>query len=238
MSDRNPDIDCAVLHRDSEGRTVRCPGDHLVPPPELSDADLLAWAVVSAHRERQERDGINILRLPYPPCPTCGEPVNRAEQVTTDRLRRDVRLTVKPCGHVHTADGDRGESLWVHFHELVTDVASRYESYTVGVRAWTTDEILREARARVAGATPDGEKHPAPASDVAEVRPDPRQPAHDAVFEYIRSLGEYLPPDRVHRNAVIWRAVQAALDATPVGRCVSSHCVEGDDIIDLGDAHA
>jgi hypothetical protein len=51
------------------------------------------------------------------------------------------------------------------------------------------------------------------------------------VYEYIRALGPYLPPDPVHRNAVIWRAVHAALDATPVGRCVSSHCVEGDHMI-------
>lgn len=63
------------------------------------------------------------------------------------------------------------------------------------------------------------------------VRPDPRQPAYDAVYEYIRALGGYLPPDPVHRNAVIWRAVHAALDATPVGRCVSSHCVEGDHMV-------
>jgi hypothetical protein len=63
------------------------------------------------------------------------------------------------------------------------------------------------------------------------VRPDPRQPAYDAVYEYIRKLGGYLPPDPVHRNAVIWRAVHAALGATPVGRCVSSHCVEGDHIV-------
>lgn len=67
------------------------------------------------------------------------------------------------------------------------------------------------------------------------VRPDPRQPAYDAVYEYIRGLGEYMPRDTVHRNAVIWRAVNAALAATPVGRCVSSHCVEGDHILDLGE---
>lgn len=38
-------------------------------------------------------------------------------------------------------------------------------------------------------------------------------PAYDAVYAYIRRLGDYLPPDPVHRNAMIWRAVQAALDA-------------------------
>ncbi|MCX5253653.1 hypothetical protein OOK27_05620 [Streptomyces canus] len=80
------------------------------------------------------------------------------------------------------------------------------------------------------------EGQPEPPSDeelnsALPVQPDPRQPAFDAVYEYIRELGAYLPPDPVHRNAVIWRAVNAALGATPVGRCVSSHCVEGGHIL-------
>lgn len=70
-------------------------------------------------------------------------------------------------------------------------------------------------------------------NDALPVRPDPRQPAYDAVYDYIRRLGDYLPPDRRHRNAIIWRAVHAALDATPVGRCISSHCVEGDRILPI-----
>lgn len=76
------------------------------------------------------------------------------------------------------------------------------------------------------GEQTEGDQNPA-----LPVQPDPRQPAYDAVYEYIRALGDYLPPDPRHRNAIIWRAVQAALDATPVGRCVSSHCVEGDHMI-------
>jgi hypothetical protein len=80
------------------------------------------------------------------------------------------------------------------------------------------------------------EGHPEPSSDdelnpVLPVRLDPRQPAYDAAYDYIRALGDYLPPDPAHRNAVIWRAVHAALGATPVGRCESSHCVEGDHIL-------
>ena len=82
----------------------------------------------------------------------------------------------------------------------------------------------------------DDEGHPEPPSEdepnpALPVHPDARQPAYDAVYEYIRGLGGYLPPDPVHRNAVIWRAVNAALGATPVGRCVSSHCVEGNHIL-------
>jgi hypothetical protein len=40
-----------------------------------------------------------------------------------------------------------------------------------------------------------------------------RQPAYEAVFTYIRALGQYLPPDPAHRNAIIWSAVHAALNA-------------------------
>ncbi|WP_033356284.1 hypothetical protein, partial [Kitasatospora aureofaciens] len=95
------------------------------------------------------------------------------------------------------------------------------------------DGIKRKLGSRTASA-PSEEGAPEPSSDTVPVRPDPRQPAYDAVYENIRSLGGYLPPDTAHRNAIIWRAVQAALDATPVGRCMSSHCVEGDHFIGLG----
>lgn len=202
----------------------------------LSDADLLTWAVVLTHRARQGRDGIKILMLSHPPCPTCGEPVNAAWQVTTDRtdrLLRDIRLTVKPCGHVHTASEDRVHRLWSDIHEMVADVSDSYDGRLGRDRRWSTEDIIREARARTASA-PSEEGAPEPSRDSVQVHPDPRQPAYDAVYENIRSLGEYLPPDTAHRNAIIWRAVQAALESTPVGRCMSSHCVEGDHFIGLG----
>ncbi|MFE2112022.1 hypothetical protein ACFXAY_01330 [Streptomyces microflavus] len=55
-----------------------------------------------------------------------------------------------------------------------------------------------------------------------------RQPAYDAVYAYIRTLPVEPTPSR---NAHIWNAVGAALDAMHVGQCVSSHCVEGDHVI-------
>ncbi|WP_237502924.1 hypothetical protein [Streptomyces sp. SID8374] len=42
---------------------------------------------------------------------------------------------------------------------------------------------------------------------------DPERPAFEAVRAYIRSGGEYLPSTTVERNAMIWRAVAAALTA-------------------------
>ncbi|MBP5906837.1 hypothetical protein F3K40_15370 [Streptomyces sp. LBUM 1478] len=43
-----------------------------------------------------------------------------------------------------------------------------------------------------------------------------RQAAYDAVYAYINGLGTALPPDPVHRNAMIWRAVTWALDAANI----------------------
>lgn len=37
--------------------------------------------------------------------------------------------------------------------------------------------------------------------------------AYRAVYALIREEGDYLPPDVVHRNALIWRAAEAAVAA-------------------------
>ncbi|KPC89904.1 hypothetical protein ADL27_38475 [Streptomyces sp. NRRL F-6602] len=41
------------------------------------------------------------------------------------------------------------------------------------------------------------------------------QLSYEAVFSYIRRLGDVMPNDTVHRNALIWRGVEAALGALP-----------------------
>ncbi|MGW5691520.1 hypothetical protein ACWEWX_11315 [Streptomyces asiaticus] len=58
--------------------------------------------------------------------------------------------------------------------------------------------------------------------------PDPRQPAYDAVFAYIRQQPrDFLPATVVDRNTMIWRAVHAALDAMNAPS-ITSHTYEGD----------
>lgn len=79
-------------------------------------------------------------------------------------------------------------------------------------------------------ATPPELSDAGPVPSDAEVVAAARQPAYDAVYAYIGTL----PADEtqaVLRNARIWRAVNAALDAMNAGRCVSSHCVEGDHVL-------
>ncbi|MET9819607.1 hypothetical protein [Streptomyces sp. NPDC006355] len=72
-----------------------------------------------------------------------------------------------------------------------------------------------------------------------------RQAAYDAVYAVIRRLGPELPPDPVHRNAMIWHAVTAALDAAnipvpadpddPIPTSSSSPAPPGDTVPNLGD---
>lgn len=50
-------------------------------------------------------------------------------------------------------------------------------------------------------------------ADGATTGDDTERPAFEAVRAYIRSGGEYLPSTTVERNAMIWRAVTAALTA-------------------------
>ncbi|MFE4420459.1 hypothetical protein [Streptomyces sp. NPDC056817] len=143
--------DFAHTDPDDDPATPAEPTAHL-----LSDADLLAWAVVMSYRARQERDGMKLLLLPYPPCPTCGAPVDEAKQVTLDRfVTLNIRLTLWPCGHIHETGDEYMRRLWVHTHEMLSDVSSGYRGHAQESRSWTTDEIVREARARVDGTAPE-----------------------------------------------------------------------------------
>jgi hypothetical protein len=51
-----------------------------------------------------------------------------------------------------------------------------------------------------------------PTDDDPATAPE-RQPAYDAVYAYIRQLGDEMPGSKIQRNAIIWHAVAAALDA-------------------------
>jgi hypothetical protein len=53
---------------------------------------------------------------------------------------------------------------------------------------------------------------------------DPRQASYDAVFAYIRQQPrDFLPTTVVDRNAMIWHAVHAALDAANVPKASTSN---------------
>lgn len=153
------------------------------PPAEptdclLSDADLLAWAVVPSHRARQARDDIPL--LPYPPCPTCGAPVDEAGQVTGDRFAAlNIRLTLQPCGHIHETGDDYVRRLWVHIHEMLCDVSSGYRGHAQEARAWTTEDVVREARTRISAAAAECAQPPAASAGPHDRLESLRQHAED-----------------------------------------------------------
>lgn len=84
------------------------------------------------------------------------------------------------------------------------------------------DRIERSVRATPQDPDFDGAclaaiKHIREAAKGAPEAEDPRQAAYDAVFAYIRQQSvDFLPTTVVERNAVIWNAVHAALDAVGI----------------------
>lgn len=183
------------------------------------------------------------------PCP--GHPTNENNQETVDTARLHAERR-HPGFEYRTTEGPRKQ--WDDINEPPHgDDGEPEPGWERNVDAgrpgmgwdrfdYTEESYWRRPKPQVIGVYSSGireqyeDGHPEPPSEdelntALPVVPDPRQPAYDAVYEYLRALGSYLPPDPVHRNAIIWRAIHAALGATPVGRCVSSHCVEGDHIL-------
>jgi hypothetical protein len=90
----------------------------------------------------------------------------------------------------------------------LTEVAAKHR--------WNDHRIkyVRQMRALLAPIT-----EPQPQASSTDDGSDPRQPAYDAVFAYIRSQPrDFLPTTVVGRNAMIWDAVHAALDAVGIPR--------------------
>lgn len=84
------------------------------------------------------------------------------------------------------------------------------------------DQIERAVRAQPTNPDFDGAylaclKHIREAAGPVSAGVDPRQAAYDAVFTYLRQQPrDSVPSTVVHRNAMIWNAVHAALDAAGV----------------------
>ena len=118
-------------------------------PRPLSDVDLLVWAVVLGYRDRQQRDGITVLLLPFPPCPTCGETVHKAvASWVREPFREDVTIDVQPCGHAHRAIQSDIERIHEHALAMLDQIRADSER-PAGESSWNTGRIISEARARV-----------------------------------------------------------------------------------------
>lgn len=138
-------------------------------PQQLNDADLLAWVVVLGYREQQQRDGLSILGLSYPPCPTCrGEVHGVTVWSLVDRLSDGGRLAIRPCGHVHSFTEYDIERLHEHASEMVRVIRAADDSRDPNARRWVTDDIIREAQGRVGESEPAAteEEHACPPAAV------------------------------------------------------------------------
>jgi hypothetical protein len=116
-------------------------------PRRLSDADLLAWAVVLEHRRRQTHQGLKVLLLAFPPCPTCKEPVAEAQTWwVQDPIRYDGVITMQPCGHSHSATAADMERIHDHASEMLDSLRHDASDHVAGR---SVEDLVREARARL-----------------------------------------------------------------------------------------
>ncbi|MEF9521329.1 hypothetical protein [Streptomyces sp. RB13] len=176
-------------------------------PRRLSDADLLVWSVVLGYREQQKRDGIRVLLLPLPRCPACNTAVlEGAASWVRDIGREEVTISMRPCGHKHWATLRAVEELQDHISAMLGSL--KY-------RMITTDEIVREAHARL------DQPEATEATDVpAPVEPWTRLEARafNAVQPALNEAGAWLPMSvrrKVARAvlAEILEPVEAGTDA-------------------------
>lgn len=64
----------------------------------LTSEQLLPFLVAEEHRRRQQHRGQSILLTPWPPCPTCGDHIERLT-LADDFPTLDRLMTAHPCGH-------------------------------------------------------------------------------------------------------------------------------------------
>lgn len=147
----------------------------MTDPCPLSDADLLAWAVALEYRRRQTHEGLKILLLAFPPCPTCKEPVTEAQTWwIQDPIRYDGVIVMQPCGHSHSATASDMERIHDHATQMLEQMRWDGQYQEVG-SGWGVERVVAEARARVG----ESDATAAEATEATEPdkSPDPRADA-------------------------------------------------------------
>lgn len=207
----------------------------MTDPQPLSDADLLAWSVVLAYRGLQQKRGITILLLPFPPCPICGGVVHGADSATVERgIHQTATLTLRPCGHVHAASDDGLYRVHEHVGDMLDAMEDadngrrQHDSWPPKDRPFRTEDVIREARARTtAPPEPPGAPRRAPGASGGELAGQNgdrgsqaasggsgwtqlEARAFNAVLPALREAGEWLP---LSARRAVARAVLAATQA-------------------------
>ncbi|MGQ4343539.1 hypothetical protein [Streptomyces sp. SAS_275] len=222
-------------------------------PQQLTDAGLLAWAVVLGYREEQQRDGLSILGLPYPPCPTCrGEVHGVTYWSLVDRLSDGGRLAIRPCAHVHSFTEDDIERLHEHASEMVRVIRAADDSLDPNVHRWTTDDIIREAQVRVGDPEPEDTCRPVDIGGetirvrgTGELTDEDRTALAALVGAARRKMAAEPPPIRQQLQAVAFNAVLPALEKhgewlrLTARRTIANDVLTAiEELVDIGDAEA
>lgn len=188
----------------------------MTEPPALTDADLLAWAVVLEHRRQQGRAGIQGLLLPFPPCPACGQAVTEATAWWEREPHcDDVTIDMRPCGDAHHASIGDVQRIQPHLTAMLASLEDKPRH---------TDDIIREATQLVGGAA-------------GRADADPRQLAYDAAVACLAANPD-VPRDLVSRNAIAWLAIHAAVDAILGARTTPDNPPTSGDAAGNSDAEA
>ncbi|MFB7707941.1 hypothetical protein [Streptomyces sp. NPDC056105] len=118
----------------------------MTEPRPLTDAELLAWSVVLACRDRHCVLGKPHILPDFPRCLVCGDEVTGLQQ-SQSRDTLQIRMTMHPCNHGHTAEDGQLMRVYPHFSDMIDriDIDNRM---AIGQR-WATERIIGEAVARL-----------------------------------------------------------------------------------------
>lgn len=135
------------------------------------------------------------------------------EHIAAGRAFRQFAQQVQAWGEQHCARADRYRARLDRVKDECDALMGEVSGLNPVALAGRRDAV---SRIREAARPLDAPLTPL----VPSAQPDDfRQPAYDAVFAYIRQQPrDFLPTTVVDRNAMIWHAVHAALDAMGVPR--------------------
>lgn len=134
------------------------------------------------------------------------------EHIAAGREFRKFAERVQAWGEQHNARANRYRARL----DRVKAECDRLMSQVSGLNVYALAG-RREAVSRIRDAARPTAEEAAASGAASGEQQDFRQPAYDAVFAYIRQQPrDFLPTTVVERNAMIWHAVHAALDAMGV----------------------
>ncbi|MFF7476631.1 hypothetical protein [Streptomyces sp. NPDC008092] len=184
--------------------------DHVISAQALEDSSITAAAVqrnditIMASHGRPlitiRPDGTLELGDDYQPDEAARAFWDAVRRLAPDPMTREFGAPLKDRINAELAAGQRAQKQVERLDQMASAWKERLpEAINRDTAVGAVHQITR----------PDGNLTPG----------DPRQSAYDAVFAYIRQQPvDFLPTTVVERNAILWHAVHAALDAVGIPR--------------------